>query len=97
MSVRPHECVDRNDNVRGGTTAIHIARLRTCMNRNITKTKKEIENMETLRFNISGQEVLTFEINHKNQTARLLASPDELASHVILTPDERNTKGSRNV
>lgn len=49
--------------------------------------------METLRFNISGQEVLTFEINHKNQTARLLASPDELASHVILTPDERNYKG----
>ena len=57
------------------------------------KKKKDSKNMEKLRFNISGQEVLTFEIDHKNQSARLLASPDELASHVILTPEERNYRG----
>ena len=47
MSVRPHECVDRNDNVRGGATAIHIAPLQVRGSKyrkeQTPKKKKEIE------------------------------------------------------
>ena len=49
--------------------------------------------MERLDFTISNQIVLSFEIDHEQKTARLLPSTDPLATHVILTSEEKTYQG----
>lgn len=49
--------------------------------------------MERLDFTISDQIVLSFEIDHEQKTARLLPSTDPLATHVILTSEEKTYQG----
>ena len=49
--------------------------------------------MERLDFTISDQIVLSFEIDHENKTAHLRPSTDSLATHVILTSEEKTYQG----
>ena len=49
--------------------------------------------MQRLDFNISDQTILSFDVDHKTKTARLIETTDELAARVLLTPDERTYTG----
>lgn len=49
--------------------------------------------MQRLDFNISDQTILSFDVDHKTKTARLVETSDELAAHVLLSPDERTYTG----
>lgn len=49
--------------------------------------------MQRLDFNISNQTILSFDVDHKTKTARLIETTDEFAARVLLTPDERTYNG----
>lgn len=49
--------------------------------------------MQRLDFNISDQTILSFDVDHKTKTARLIETTDEFAAKVLLTPDERTYNG----
>ena len=49
--------------------------------------------MQRLDFNISDQTILSFDVDHKTKTARLIETTDEFAARVLLTPDERTYNG----
>ena len=49
--------------------------------------------MQRLDFNISNQTILSFDVDHKTKTARLIETTDEFAAKVLLTPDERTYNG----